>query len=188
MSETTEKKRPRGKSQQERRELMRNELWPDSEKLIWRSKGNSGFVPLPRVLPLIGELIRTAGGKGDPSRVYMDLWFRCFDDGYVQIDSVELLAFSAGYQGTRATRTWKEHMLRLAELEFIMYRGNPANEFRYVLLIDPVVAAQSLRRRQPQLVSDEWWNNFAERLLAIGGTLPQVSQTKEKKVRKRKSG
>ena len=168
-----DEKRPRKRSAQERRAALRDNIWPGSRRVIWRSKGQTGFVPLPRVLPLVAELIRATGGKGDPTKTYMDLWFRCFDDGYVQISNPQAQAFAAGYRGTRAVRTWKEHMLRLAELQAIFVKGGPANEFKHVLLVDPLRLATTLKEKMPDEVPEDIWLMILERVEEIGASIPR---------------
>lgn len=180
MSSALPKKRPRQKSRQQKAEDLRNRIWPDSEERIWTSKENNGYVPLSRLLPLIATLLDELAKPGDPTRVYYDLWFRCHDDGYVPVDDVERFAFSAGYRGTRAVRTWRERMLKLQELGFIDCKGIGTNDFKHVLLINPLLAVAQLRQQFPKRVPEDWWISFVERAGDIGAILPRLPSKKLK--------
>jgi hypothetical protein len=64
----------------------------------------------------------------------------------------------------------------LSELGFIKAQGHGVNEYRHVLLLDPIQAAVDLRNNQPELVPDDWWVNFVERMTAVGAPIPNPSK------------
>ena len=92
--------------------------------------------------------------------MYFDLWTRVFDEGIVTIIDESACAFSAGYIGTRAERTWGEHMLKLKELGFILAQPAGNREFAHVLLRNPLRVAAELRQKRSSAITDEWWNAF----------------------------
>ena len=86
---------------QQRRRLLRDQMWPGAEELIWHRKAEDGFVTVPRTVPLIGTLIRLLTKDLDASRPYLDLWARVFDEGVVEVLDEEELAASCGYPTPR---------------------------------------------------------------------------------------
>src|SRR5687767_13078279 len=127
-----------------RRRELRNELWPDSEKAIYNRRDETGFCTLPRTLPLVATLIRHLSEK-DPSRAYLELWFRQRDDGFVEVEDPDEMAACAGYAtGTRNVRTWREKLDELARLGFIRVKGKGNQKYRYILLLHPHDVVQKL--------------------------------------------
>src|SRR5258708_8762048 len=90
----------------ERRQELRETLWPNSEGRIWDRKKNDGFITTPRLLPLVMHLIKILAVKGDPSVAYLEIWCRVFDEGLVSVNDENAFAYAAGYSGARAARTW----------------------------------------------------------------------------------
>src|SRR5690348_14278808 len=120
-----------------RRRRKRDELWPDSESVIYDKTAETGFCTVPRTLPLITTLIRILSEK-DPSRVYMDLWFRQRDDGFVEAEDPDEMAACSGYAtGTRHVRTWREKLDELQKLGFIRIMSKGTQKYRYILLLHP---------------------------------------------------
>jgi len=117
-------------------------------------------------------------GKGDPSGVYFELWARAFDEGILTISDENNHAFAAGYTGTRAVRTWREHILRLQELGFIKVKALGNREIGHILLIDPLRVCFDLHKMQPNLVPDEWWVAFVSRASEIGARLTPLAAKK----------
>jgi hypothetical protein len=105
--------------------------------------------------------------------VYWDLWARVFDEGFIVVKNPAELAFSSGYSGQRAVRTWTERMRELKALGFIDYKPRTGSEIGYVLLINPLIRACQLHAEGK--VSEDWWNAFVERAEEIGAILPTVS-------------
>lgn len=152
-----------------RRARLREKLWPDSGKLIWHRKQNDGFITVPKLLSLVCALLKHLA-PNDPTRVYIDLWCRSYDEGIIEgIDESEA-AFSSGYVGTRAKRTWTEHMYHLEKLGFIKIAPDGISQIGHVLLLNPLLVIDSLRAKRK--VPDEWWNAYVSRASKIGAVLP----------------
>ncbi len=166
-------KAPRQKPSDKRR-YLRDQLWPDSEIQIWSRHHNQGFITVPRLLPLIMHLMAELSKKGNPAQVYFDLWSRGFDEGLVTITDEAACAYSSGYVGQRAIRTWKEHIRKLEGMGFIRTKPHGNREYGYVLLRDPIRVCVELnsKRRLPI----EWWASFVQRAGEIGATLSDFTQ------------
>ena len=154
----------------QKRERLRGRLWPGSEAWIWERSENKGFVTIPRLLPLILHLIKRLAGKGDPTSVYMELWARVYDEGVVSIVDEEQCAYGSGYTGTRAVRTWREHMYKLAEMGFILIEREGNRPIGQVLILNPL--AVCARLQEEGQVPDGWWAAFVRRASEIGATIP----------------
>lgn len=75
--------------------------------------------------------------SSDPSRVYFELWCRTFDQGFVQIGSEEEHALASGYIIIqRGVRTWRKRT-----------KANGMNKFGFVLLIQPHMGVEKLRKQ-----------------------------------------
>jgi hypothetical protein len=160
----------RGQKIRESRVIQRDQLFPDSAGKVW-TLSRKGYNPVPRVLPLMYHLF---GDKeqGNPSRVYFELWCRSFDVGFVEIRSEEESAYSSGYSGPRAVRTWRAHVAKLQQMGFIEVaaRGNLKNGF--ILLHDPFhLVAQMLRKGA---LDQYWFAAFHARCLEVGTTMPRA--------------
>lgn len=152
-----------------RREDLRDSIWPDAEKLIWNRKSESGFCTLPRTIPLINSLINQLSpkGKGDASRVYNELWFRAFDEGFIIVVDEQSHAYAAGYDSPRrGLRSWRERMDVLVDLGFIKISQDGLRKYGYVLLVHPDIAVESLRKKKK--ISDNWYNAYTKRMIEIG--------------------
>ncbi len=150
----------------------RQRIFGDCEAEVW-NLGAKGFVSIPRILPLIMLLVNSGRSKsaGNPSKVYLDLWARAFDAGFLKIGDESASVYSAGYTGKRGARTWREHMKFLRAQGFIKVAESGNRPFAYVLLVNPylVVARQLASRKIRDLA---WINAFIERIGEIGAVLP----------------
>lgn len=155
----------------ERRLKLRGHVWPGVEKKIWDRKENDGFITIPKLLALICSLMKQIAAN-DPSRVYLDLWCRSFDEGIIERIDEDEAAFSAGYVGTRAKRTWMEHMYQLDALGFIKIAPHGNSPIGHVLILNPLLVVHELRHKPKSKVSDEWWNAYVARASVIGAVLP----------------
>jgi hypothetical protein len=129
------------------------------------------------------HLIKRLSPKGDPSIVYFDLWTRAFDEGTIAVTDEEAFAFSSGYSGTRAVRTWREHVQRLHELRFIEIMPEGNREIAHILLVDPLRLCAELYRAKPNLVTQEWWTAFVRRAGEIGAKVPSGATPPEELAR-----
>ncbi len=157
----------------ERRAKLRERLWPGSGKLTWHRKEHDGYITMPKLLSLVCVLIKDLAGT-DPTRVYLDLWFRSFDEAIIQSVDEDEAAFSAGYSGTRAKRTWIEHMRKLEELGFIQIASEGISSIGHVLLLNPIDVVHKLRHAPKSRVLDEWWNAYVARAVVVGAVLPSA--------------
>ncbi len=168
-------------AQTERREQLREELWPGSSRWIWspNDPNTVGFVAIPRLLPLILMLIRLRAAKnptwkkvGDPSSVYLDMWSRDFGTGLVTITDEGDAAYSSGYASNRAVRTWRAHVRALVEQGWILSQSDGLREFGQILLLDPLAVCRGLRERGE--VPDVFWATFLRRAGEIRATIPEA--------------
>jgi hypothetical protein len=155
----------------QKRERLRDTLWPGSDAWVWERSENKGFGTIPRLLPLVLHLMKRLAGKGDPTSVYLDLWARVYDEGLVSIVDEEQCAYSAGYTGTRAVRTWREHMWKLAEMGFILIEREGNRPIGQVLILNPLAVCARLND-EGQIRDKGWWTAFVRRASEIGATIP----------------
>lgn len=160
---------PKTKADQ-RRELLRNQLWPDYQDNIWGGPTEKGYWCAPRVLPLLLDLVadKKIVGQLDCSKVYLELLSRDFGQGVVEILDEEEHAFCAGYRGKRAKRTWQERIRRLEEAGFIKIQPKGNRAIGYILIFHPYKIALKLRHLGK--VEDLWWQLFQQKLNAVGAT------------------
>ena len=161
------------KTPAEKREELREGLWPGSEHMIWSRHRNDGYTSIPRVLPLILALIQQLCEKEDPSRVYFDLWARNWDEGIITITDDEEFAYSSGYTSNRAVRSWRERVWKLAELGFIKVQSSGNREIGHILILNPLLVCAQ-RRAENKSFPDGWWPAFLRRTQEIGAVIPTV--------------
>lgn len=152
-----------------RRQLeVRNKLWPQvSDEMTWNRRARTGFVTMPRAMPLIMRIMDYLAGKGSPvSLVYLDIWCRTFDEAFLQITKAEEMASYAGFSGQRAVRTWKERLAKLANLGFIDIKYGLTRDVQFALILNPYhVIAKAYAAGE---VPVEMWNALMVRAAEIG--------------------
>ena len=81
-----------------RRVERRDELWPEAHLVVFdrTDRSEKGWGTVPRTLGLIGTLIKHLGDRVDGSKVFLDLWFRNFDDGMIEVDDEMTFAACCG--------------------------------------------------------------------------------------------
>ncbi len=122
----------------DRRIKLRETFWKGSEHLFWNRKANDGYSTIPRLLSLVAALIKEKA-EDDPSRVYYDLWCRVWgDEGIVTDIDEDDFAYSSGYTGTRAKRTWTKHIWQLEKLKFIKVAPDGNRAIGTILMLDPL--------------------------------------------------
>jgi hypothetical protein len=157
---------------QRRRLARRAALWPDSHKLIYDKREESGFCTVPRTLSLVGTLIKHLSARVDPSKAYWDLWLRQRDDGFVEVEDQEEMAASCGYvRPPRNVRTWREAIDELERLGFIKVAGKGTRKYAFILLHHPHDVVQWMRDTKPNSIPDWWWSLFENRVMDIGAKL-----------------
>ena len=152
-----------------KREKLREQIWPGSEKDLWSRKTNDGWTTVPRLLPLVMHLIKALCKKGNPSLVYLELWTRAFDEGIVTINNEDASAYASGYTGSRAVRTWREHVFKLVDLGFIRVAPQGNREIAHVLLLNPLSVCADLHHKKK--ISQAWWAAFVHQAQEIGANL-----------------
>jgi hypothetical protein len=161
------------KSPAEKREELRDAIWPHAPDWTWSRKTSDGYATIPRLLPWILHLLKhlAAGSKtGDPSPAYLELWARSFDEGLVTIKDEDECAFAAGYTSNRAARTWSDHMAKLVNLGFILANQDGLHEYGQVLLLHPIAVAAQCHKEGK--TPDGWWTSFVRRANDIGAEIP----------------
>lgn len=116
----------------------RARLWPElEESMLWSMKSD-GWVAVPRLMPLMMNIMDDLSGKGFPvGRTYFELWCRLREEQFLTLNRPEEMAFHAGFEGQRALRTWKDRAQRLANLGFIGLKSGPLGDLSYAIFYNP---------------------------------------------------
>ncbi|MGY2163854.1 hypothetical protein HX799_13185 [Pseudomonas tolaasii] len=137
------------------------------EVWLWRRKKNHGYSTIPRTLPIAMQALNEI--KGHPAgHTLFCLWARSPDHPFLIIENQATFAAEAGFTGARTVDTWRRRMKILKKYDFIATKKGSSGEFHYVLLLNPNVAVEKLRRLN--LVTDDLYSRFLERLADIGGS------------------
>lgn len=131
-----ETKKKRVSAAEKKRRAIREAVWPGlDEERLWRRLESTGFITIPRTLPLIVEIINCMT-KGKPAgAAYFELWCRSFDECFVDMDDEDGMAFSTGFTGQRATSTWRDRIRALQNLGFIDVQTKGGKS--YALIYNP---------------------------------------------------
>jgi len=143
--------------------------FPDvpAEQLWFRQK-NKGFSTIPRTMPIAMEVIDNLS-KGQPAgHAYFALWCRAPDGPLVVIQNPIVFASEAGFTGERAVHTWRRRMKLLKELGFIQTKKGAAGDFHYILLMNPNVVVELLKRKGAHKIQEELYLKFRDRIMDIG--------------------
>jgi hypothetical protein len=136
------------------------------DALVWRRKTNDGFTTVPRTLPIAMQAI-DATSKGAPAgHSLFCLWARAPDNPLVAVENPATFAAETGFTGERSVDTWRKRMRTLRDLGFVLTKPGASGEFHYILLLNPNVAVEQMRRRG--LVQDAVYGRFLERLADVG--------------------
>lgn len=143
-----------------RREELRKHYWPKED--LWTGKNEIGWFHAPRTLPLILSLLssKQISQKKDPSSVYLELMSHQRGEGIIEIGHETDHAFAAGYEGSRAVRTWQERMKILEDNGFILTK-KVGNRLKFVAIVHPTTAVHRLRDNKK--IPDNWWNAYIAR-------------------------
>jgi hypothetical protein len=136
------------------------------ETLLWRRNLNDGFTTVPRPLPIAMQAIDETSKGAPAGHSLFCLWARAPDNPLVIVENPATFAAEAGFNGERATDTWRKRMRRLRELEFIRTKPGPSGEFHFILLLNPNLAVELMRRKG--LVQDGLYGRFIERVADVG--------------------
>lgn len=145
----------------------RAKLWPAvTGDMLW-SMDNEGWVAMPRLMPLMMNIMDDLSEKGFPvSRTYLELWARLRDEQFLTLNRPEEMAFHAGFDGQRALRTWKDRVQRLADLGFISLMTGPLGDLSYAVFYNPyhVIKRAYIARK----VQERKWQALVVRAGEIG--------------------
>lgn len=164
---TEKKSRKRRLNMAERAEQQMKIHFPEhSDELLWHRTQNDGYSTIPRTLPLAMQAVDTQS-KGQPAgHTLLCLWIRAPDHPFLMIEAPTTFAAEAGFEGERAVDTWRRRMRALRDLGFIEAKKGPSGDFHYVLLLNPNVGIEKLRRADK--VQDVLYGRFRDRLSDIG--------------------
>jgi len=146
---------------------LRDNIWPElDEDTLWKRATSDGWLSVPRAMPLLLRIMDSLS-KGKPlSATYFDLWCRTYDDSFVIANKDREMAFSAGFTGERAVRTWANRMTMLADLGFISVQSGPSGPLSYVLLMNPYHVVHKLREKGQ--INEGLFNALNQRMVEIG--------------------
>lgn len=133
---------------------------------LWHRKRNDGFITIPRTIPIVMQAI-DAQSKGQPAgHTLFCLWSRSPDNSVIIIENSATFAAEAGFSGERAVDTWRKRMKALKDLSMIQTKPGPSGDFHYVLLFNPNVIMELMRRKG--MVQDGLYSRFIDRLTEVG--------------------
>lgn len=161
---------PREKTSIAQKQLaLRNKLWPSiKEDKLWQRQVRAGYTTIPRVMPLIMEIM-DAMSKGKPvSSTYLDLWCRAYDECFVTLNKPREMAFHAGYSGQRAEQTWAFRISVLIKLGFIDVKSGPSGPFSYALILNPYQVIKNHHEKKTAGMRDDLFNALLQRSIDIG--------------------
>lgn len=143
----------KAKHAQAKRLDTRKELWPDADPIVFDTSDRStkGYAQIPRVVPLVARLINDVGGHENAGPLYQVLWAHDWGQGIVMDVHVKTLLYEAGYpgKGDRLERTWKERIKILEKYGFIKTAKKGFDDYGFILLVDPYLAALKLVNANP---------------------------------------
>lgn len=134
--------------------------------LLWRRKSNDGFTTVPRTLPIAMQAIDETSKGAPAGHSLFCLWARAPDNPLVIVENPATFAAEAGFTGERLVDTWRKRMRRLRELGFILTKPGDSGEFHFILLLNPNIALELMRR--DKLVQDGLYGRFLGRLADVG--------------------
>jgi hypothetical protein len=142
------------------------EFWPDiKDEDLWDSSRNNGYVPIPRTMSLIINIIDSLSNGKPAGQAYFVLWcYRRPESSLVCIENPAVLAAETGFTGERALTTWKQRMKTLQELGFIDAKEGSTGTFHYVLILNPHLVIQKLKEH----IQGSLFRQIFDRALDIG--------------------
>lgn len=148
---------------------LRSSLWPNlDETRLWIRTQRKGFTTVPRGLPLVMKIMDELSVGKPPSSAYLDLWCRARDECFVTIVDERERAFYSGFSGQRAVSAWQGRMRVLQKLQFIDVKEGPSGPFNYVLIWNPYLVIEDLRKAQTAGLSDSSYNALRARIVEVG--------------------
>lgn len=136
------------------------------ESLLWRRNSNDGFTTVPRPLPIAMQAIDETSKGAPAGHSLFCLWARAPDNPLVIVENPATFAAETGFVGERSVDTWRKRIKRLRELEFILTKAGASGEFHFILLLNPNIAVELMRRKG--FVQDGLYGRFLERVADVG--------------------
>lgn len=166
---TTKQAKAKRLNQSQRAEALKEVHFPWTvAPFVWSRKDHDGYTTVPRTLPIAMQAVDALCKGMPPGHVLFSLWARTPDHPLLTIESQAVFAAEAGFTGERAVDTWRKRMRHLRTHHFIDTKAGPSGDLHYVLLINPNLAVESLRRRGK--VNDEIYGRFVDRMHEIGAS------------------
>lgn len=150
---------------------LRESLWGKiDESRLWKADtAHPGYHQVPRAMPLILKIMDDMSNGKPVSSTYFDLWCRTYnEEAYVVTNKPQEMAYSAGFGGQRAVRTWKDRMKILAALGFIDVKEGPSGPISYVLIWNPYIVIKNHHQRNTPGLQQAAYNALMERVIDIG--------------------
>ena len=137
---------------QKKRRTLRNELWSDADKVVFKAGRDSGYCKVvPRIVPLVSVLAAHLKDRpGDLTATYVDLWLRTDNDGFVEVEDEYECAAAAGFLGGRALWSWRDRIRTLERLGLIRIKGEGLREIAYILVLNPEPVVGKLLKTHPR--------------------------------------
>lgn len=159
-----EKKQTNKKRIYEKQLALRNQFWPGvREEDLWSHRGRDGFIPIPRVMPLVLQIMDDLAAR-PVSPVYFDLWCRKFDEQFVTLSRpIKEYAFFSGFAGQRAEQTWKERMKVLDQLGFIKVKPGANGPYSYALILNPIKVIERHAKAKTPGLRQDYLNTLLDR-------------------------
>jgi hypothetical protein len=136
---------------------LREKLWPGvTSEHLWDRNNRDGFATIPRTLPLMLTIMNDLAEKGQPvGAVYLELWSRLRDEGFLSLNTPQEMAFASGFTGQRALYTWRDRVAKLRDLGFLNVKAGSFGELSYVLFWNPYHVIRS-HHEQGHVREDKW--------------------------------
>ena len=155
MTLTARQRRVRTNKIHDKTLALRTHLWPGlDERTLWVRTEKTGFITIPRLMPLILRIMDGLAAKGKPvSSTYFTLWCRVFDECVLTISNPQDVAFESGFTGQRRETTWASRMKILCDLGFIDARPGSSGKYHYVLILNPYLVI--IKHHKKNLIPEE---------------------------------
>jgi hypothetical protein len=165
----SERANERRKKISEKQLALRQKLWPDiNDNNLWLRTKSDGFITIPRLMPLILQIMDELS-KGKPvSLTYLEIWCRSFDECFITLNKQDELAFCSGFKGQRALSTWRNRLQILKEIGFIDIKSGPSGPMSYALLLNPYNVIKNLYEKNQNLINEDTFNALYARAIDIG--------------------
>jgi hypothetical protein len=159
----------RGAKINEQRVKLRQQYWPQiPESFLWNRKQRTGFVTMPRTMPLMLSMMDDMSKHKPLSGAYFALWCRTYDDCMVSIPNPMQVAFEAGFGGQRGVQTWGGRMKKLEDLGFIKSKEGAAGPYSHVLLLNPYLVIKAIAAQGKVHIAEAKINALFNRATEIG--------------------